>query len=102
MIESLMFTFLASLVLLTRVPFMMRQLKKFKQMFRNQSWSWNFLLILCFSIYILFHDKERENVKEATKKAIIAFIIAIFSELHLTIAPFWLVFLVSYFFEGWI
>ena len=102
MIESIFFIFLAILVLLSRLPCMIRQLKSFKNMFRNQSWYWNFVLIIFFSIYVLLYGQQKEIVKGAVKKAIIAFIIAIFSELHLTIAPFWLVFLVAYFFEGWI
>ena len=65
------------------------------------------MFIICFIIYIEYftHDNDSEDsrkLKIALKKSIITLIISIFSELGLTIAPFGLVFVLSYYMEGWI
>ena len=64
-------------------------------------------MIIAFILYITYNtqydnSEESKKVKTALKKAILAFIIAIFAEMGLTIAPFWLVFVLSYYLEGWI
>ena len=41
------------------------------------------------------------RIIESLKKGIIAFIIALLAELGLTITPFWLIFMISYYLEGW-
>ena len=67
----------------------------------------NLLLIIGFIVYIIYSTKDDDSddakkTQEALKKAIIAFIIALFAELGLTIAPFWWVFVLAYYMEGWI
>ena len=61
------------------------------------------LLSVCiFSYYILSSDeddKQMKRLKEATKTALIGFIIAILSYLELTVAPFWILFLFSYYLD---
>ena len=60
-----------------------------------------------YYVYIMYStadddSEEAKKTQEALKKAIIAFIIALFAELGLTIAPFWWVFVLAYYMEGWI
>tara|TARA_Y100001968_G_C18799282_1_gene454834 strand:- start:9 stop:326 length:318 start_codon:yes stop_codon:yes gene_type:complete len=78
-----------------------------KELFTNKRWVINFSMIIAFIIYIFYvtynnNSSESERLKTAIKKAIVALLIAIFAELGLTIAPFWLVFVLAYYLEGWI
>ena len=78
-----------------------------KELISNKRWLVNFSMIIAFTIYIIYsthydESEESQKVKSALNKAILAFIIAIFAEMGLTIAPFWLVFVLSYYLEGWI
>jgi hypothetical protein len=76
------------------------------KIFTRKSWLINFISIILFIIYIIHSTKEntKENIqtRNALKKAIIAFIIALFTEISLTIAPFWFVFIVAYYLDNWI
>jgi len=74
----------------------------------NPVWGINFLVIVCFLSYIHFielpnieDDKKKEKLAESIKRALVALIIAILSELNLSIAPFWVVFVFSYFMHDW-
>ena len=65
------------------------------------------IVIWCLLVYkySTLKDEPKENiekVKNATKKAILALIIAFFARLDLVIAPFWFVWLIAYYLEGWI
>tara|TARA_B100001989_G_C24457511_1_gene422372 strand:- start:45 stop:362 length:318 start_codon:yes stop_codon:yes gene_type:complete len=78
-----------------------------KELFTNKRWVINFSMIIAFIVYIFYitynsNNPESERLKTALKKAIVALLIAIFAELGLTIAPFWLVFVLAYYLEGWI
>lgn len=78
-----------------------------KELIGNKKWLVNFSMIIAFSIYIIYNthndtSPESIKVKDSLKKAILAFLIAIFAKLDLTIAPFWLVFVLAYYLEGWI
>lgn len=78
-----------------------------KILFTNKRWIINFLMIITFIIYIFYvthnnNSPESKRLKTSLKKAIVALLIAIFAELGLTIAPFWLVFVLAYYLEGWI
>ena len=77
------------------------------ELLSKKSWLVNLLLIIGFIVYIIYSTKDNDSddakkTQEALKKAIIAFIIALFAELGLTIAPFWWVFVLAYYMEGWI
>ena len=77
------------------------------ELLSKKKWVINLLLIIGFIVYIMYSTKdddseEAKKTQEALKKAIIAFIIALFAELGLTIAPFWWVFVLAYYMEGWI
>ena len=78
-----------------------------KELFTNKRWVTNLIVVISFIIYVIYithydNSDESERLKSALKKAIVALLIAIFAELGLTIAPFWLVFVLSYYLEGWI
>ena len=77
------------------------------ELLSEKRWIINVLLIIGFIAYIIYSTKgddsdDAKKTQEALKKAIIAFIIALFAELGLTIAPFWWVFVLAYYMEGWI
>ena len=80
----------------------------FFELIKNPVWMINFIVILCFIAYIHFielpnikDDEKKEKIAESIKRAVIALIIAILAELNLSIAPFWVVFVFSYFMHGW-
>ena len=77
------------------------------EMLKDKRWLINFLVIVAFIIYSIYETRNEEDerskkTKEALKKAIIAFLIALLAELGLTIAPFWLIFVLAYYMDGWI
>ena len=86
---------------------------KLYELFTNWKWIINFLILILFSIYIYIETKNN-NIKDkkvindnnltrdSLKKALFGFMIAIFAELGLTIAPFWIIFTTSYYLSGWI
>ena len=81
---------------------------KLYELIKNPVWMINFIVILCFIAYIHFielpnikDDEKKEKIAESMKRAVVALIIAILAELNLSIAPFWVVFVFSYFMHGW-
>jgi amino acid permease len=65
------------------------------------------IVVLCYLIYrfVKTHPKDKKHsakLQEATKKAILALIIAFFARVNLVIAPFWLVWLIAYYLEDWV
>ena len=64
--------------------------------------------IVLFSLYAgsdLIHDrdeKSEERLRESVKKACMAFVIAYLAHLDLIVVPFWLVFIMAFFFEQWV
>ena len=62
-----------------------------------------FMAILGFSGYTLFYmngdDEEAERIRDATKSGLIAFIIALLAYLDLKAAPFFIVWLTSYYLQ---
>lgn len=81
-------------------------LKLIRNDFRNTSWLFGLLLIILFCLSVSFHrkaeDKHKERLIESLKKAIMAFIIAYLAHLDFTLVPFWLVFIVAFFFHDWV
>ena len=80
--------------------------KKIFKLFKNKSWLFNFFIIICFSVYIIDIQKDRnansERLKDAVRKGLLALIIAILAHLELTIAPFWIVFLLAFYSQGYV
>ena len=69
------------------------------------AWILNFS-VLCMWCYFLFvfdknTDKKTNELREATKKGIVAAVIAVLAYLEFTLAPFWIVLIISYYLEGW-
>jgi len=65
------------------------------------------IVVWCYLIYrfIKTHPKDEKHsakLQEATKKAILALLIAFFARIDLVIAPFWLVWLIAYYLEDWV
>ena len=46
-------------------------------------------------------SEERKRIISSYKKAVVAFSIAILSQVGMSIAPFWVVFTFAYFSDGW-
>ena len=88
------------------------------KLFTNKLWLINFGILIAFSIYMYIETNNIKNkiknkndnkikewnnmVRTSLKKAIFGFLIAIFAELKLTIAPFWLIFSAAYYLDDWI
>ena len=66
---------------------------KMLELLTTPTWLVNFIIIIYRNTYDSY-------TKESLKKALIAFCIAIFSEIGLTIAPFWVIFVFSYYMDG--
>lgn len=64
------------------------------------SWS---IFILGFdgAKYMTFDDATYNSYIVATKKAVLAFIIALFAKLDLTVPVFWLIWLTAFYLDGW-
>ena len=65
------------------------------------------IVVWCYLIYrfVNTHPKDKKHsakLQEATKKAILALLIAFFARIDLVIAPFWLVWLIAYYLEDWV
>lgn len=74
----------------------------------NKFWLVNAIIIIIFYIFINItsylqkEDKKKKNrnkLRDASHKAMVAFIIAVFASLDITIVPFWFVFSFAYFTE---
>ena len=78
---------------------------KVYKLFKRKTWLVNFIIIAGFSAYVMSlqgHDEETEKVKDAARKGMLAFIIALMAHLELTIAPFWIVFVLAYYLQGYV
>ena len=77
--------------------------KKVVELFHNKVFMGGLMMVVLWSFFSLRGNAKSEEDKksrEATKSAIIALIIAIMSELHLSIAPFWLVWIAAYYLDA--
>ena len=77
--------------------------KLVKKLITNYRFLTMFVAILGFSGYTLFYmggdDEESERIRDATKSGLIAFIIALLAYLDLKAAPFFIVWLTSYYLQ---
>ena len=77
--------------------------KLVKKLITNYRFLTMFIAILGFSGYTLFYmkgdDEESERIRDATKSGLIAFIIALLAYLDLKAAPFFIVWLTSYYLQ---
>jgi O-antigen ligase len=77
--------------------------KKIFELIRNKFFIGGLIVVIiwCFiSLRGTGETEEDKKTREATKNAIIALLIAVMAELHLSIAPFWLVWLASYYLDA--
>ena len=77
--------------------------KLVKSLVTNYRFLTMFIAILGFSGYTLFYmngdDEESDRIRDATKSGLIAFIIALLAYLDLKAAPFFIVWLTSYYLQ---
>lgn len=74
----------------------------FHKLIANYRFLGMFLVIIGFCVYTLFYmkgDDETERVRDATKSGLTAFIIALLAYLDLKAAPFFIVWLTSYYLQ---
>jgi hypothetical protein len=80
--------------------------KEIIKLIKNPKWFINLLIIIFFCIYSIEfkrdHSADTLRLQGAIRKGILAFIIAILAHLELTIAPFWIVFALAYYSEGYV
>ena len=72
------------------------KVQKIKNLFSNKGWLKQFFIIILFVIIVTKTSKD-EKIVESTKKGFFAFLIALLASIDLTIAPFWFVFIFSYY-----
>ena len=86
-----------------------------KELTTNKSWMIHFMIIIIFTAVIYYLNNSSQKMKhteeekkelkkhiEAIKKALLALVIALLVHFRLSIAPFWIVFFLAYYFDGWI
>ena len=87
----------------------LNKLKEMTNFFKNSTTVIQ-LLIIAFWVFLVQNytsrqeknDKMSEKLKVATKRALIALLIAFFTKIDLVIAPFWLIWVIGYYLEEWI
>lgn len=75
---------------------------KFLGILTDKRWFRHFAILVSFSTSMFLLYDKNSHEREATKKALTAFIIAIFASIDLTIAPFWIVWVLTYSFDNWV
>ncbi len=77
--------------------------------FKNPRTIGNLVLIMiwCYLVYRFSKNKKASTknvnrVQNATKKALLALVIAFFARIELVIAPFWLIWVIAYYLEDWV
>ena len=76
-------------------------------MVKNKFFLFNALVIIIFSSFVLLQqdddddqtNTDKQRMEAAVKHGLIAAMIAIFASLDLKLAPFWLIFITSYFLD---
>ena len=74
--------------------------KMVKELLGSKFFLISMLMVIVFSVYSLSlksENDEIENLQLAVKHAILGLLIAILAKIDLVIAPFWLIFLASYY-----
>ncbi len=89
-------------ILIPLLFFQQEKLGKLKNLFKKKTWVFGFISILIWSSYVIINDRGVRDKKAirrytATQHAIVAFLIAMFAYVDLTISPFWTIWIVTYF-----
>jgi len=78
--------------------------RKILKLIKRPIWLFNIIFIsgYCFYIFNMAdkRDKQYENLVEATKKAILALIIAFFAHLDTMVSTFWVVWMAAFYMTG--
>ena len=77
------------------------KLRKLKAIVTKR-WLMHMGIVILFSCAVVLSSAKDDALKTAMKRGILALIIAILGEVGLTVAPFWVIFSVSYYMESWI
>ena len=94
---EIIFTIIMLLITVIYNIIFTHKFNKFKSLIFDTYWIINLFIIILFIIYLYIYKKDQIEIQTALKKAIIAFIIAIYAELGLSISPFWTIFIVAYY-----
>jgi hypothetical protein len=73
--------------------------------FTNSNFTIGILIMIIFSYYLLskkYEPEKREKILEGYKKSLLALVIAYMAHLDLIFLPFWLVFILAFFFHDWV
>lgn len=80
--------------------------KMILKLVKKPLWLFNIIFIsgYCFYIFNMADkkDKQYENLLEATKKAILALIIAFFAHLDTMVSTFWVVWMAAFYMTGYV
>tara|TARA_A100001015_G_scaffold308701_1_gene406775 strand:- start:109 stop:507 length:399 start_codon:yes stop_codon:yes gene_type:complete len=99
--------FLVSSIIFSSITFMVIIFDKTKRnkiysLFFNKLFLFNFLVMISFSTYVFNiqeTDTEIHKLKKSIKIGIIGFLIGMIHYVELKIAPFWLLFITSYYLD---
>lgn len=104
-----MFNINNSLSIIMAIIFITTYIKREKEinnLIKNPYWLINSIIIGVFSFYIINikegKDEETIKMQEAVRKGLLAFMIAIFAHVELTVAPFWIVYGLAYYAQGYV
>lgn len=90
-----------SLITLLRIILNKETFKATKELVSSKFFILNMIVVSVFSIHSLSfkseNDEKIENLQTAVKHGILGLLIAILAKIDLVIAPFWLIFLASYY-----
>ncbi len=90
------------MIMISILLFQKGKRRRLLDLFKKKIWLAGFLSIILWSTYVLANDRGKSDKKsirryKATKHAIVAFLIALFAYIELTIAPFWTIWIVTYY-----
>lgn len=91
---------LFSILTILRIVSDKETFKTMKELIGSKFFLISMLMVIVFSVYSLSlknENDEIENLQLAVKHAILGLLIAILAKIDLVIAPFWLIFLASYY-----
>ncbi len=102
------------LLLTLRAIIQLGKLKEIIEFFKKPKTIGQLSLIVAW-IYLIYNYSSKnkdskdkkisenvEKLKNASKKAILALLIAFFARIDLVIAPFWLIWMMAYYLEDWV
>lgn len=102
------------LLLTLRAIIQLGKLKEIVEFFKKPKTIGQLSLIVAW-IYLIYNYSSKnkdskdkkisenvEKLKNASKKAILALLIAFFARIDLVIAPFWLIWMMAYYLEDWV